>query len=55
MENRNNMRDICYMNICFNYFCSRNCDRGKCYAYVVKGLIIKKRVVDSEKRLLRRV
>ena len=40
---------MCYI-FGFNYYCSRNCDREKCYAYVVKGLIIKKVVVDPEKK-----
>ena len=34
----------------FNCCCSRNRDRDKCYACVVKGLIIYKGVVDSETR-----
>ena len=34
----------------FNYCCSRNCDREKCYAYVVKMPIIQKVVVDPEKK-----
>ena len=41
-------------NICnifgFNYCCTRNCDREKCYAYVVKRLVIYKGVVNSETR-----
>ena len=31
----------------FTCYCSRNRDREKCYAYVVKRLIIQKGVVDS--------
>ena len=34
----------------FNCYYSRRHDREKCYAYVVKGLIVQKRLVDSETR-----
>ena len=33
----------------FNYCCSRNRDRDKCFIFVVKGLKFQKGVVDSEK------